>query len=239
MNLRILTLGMAICALLSGSSRGEFVFVVAGNLPSAQNYALAFEEVGLIAPNYNNYNNVSKGQTFIPKVPGVLTEVDALVILGKPKNVTAYPSLRVSIFTSNAGIPISHLATVQVPKMQFTPFVISGNFRETFDFRDYNIALTAATEYMVVFATPFGVNGTSGGDSAYLIGHPNMLIGQSASQARDGIVWERFGHRVELGIEVRAVVPEPTTLALLSLGSVCLLRATIEPHHTNPCPTRP
>jgi hypothetical protein len=200
--------------------------VVASNLLPAQNYVTAFEEVGLIAPNYNNYNNVSKGQTFIPNVSGVLTEVDALVIRGEPNNVTAYPPLRVSIFTSNAGIPMSHLATIQVPRSSFSPFVISGNFRETFDFRNHNIALTAAAEYMVVFATQFGVVGTGGSESPYLIGWPSRTtkMGLSASQARDGIIWERFGDSRELAIEVRAdIIPEPSALALMLFSAVALL----------------
>lgn len=210
---------LAISILFAENAHGDYI--VASNLPPVQVDTSAWEEVGLIAPNYNGYVNVSKGQTFIPHTSGVLTEVDALIGFGNPPSVAVYPPLQLSVFTSNAGIPLSQLASVELPMTDFSWYLGSDYTRETIDFSEFKIPLASGAEYMIVFATPFGVAGSHGGHSAYLIGYPQKFLGLSASQARDGITWERFGDIREIAIEVRAV-PEPNHFGLVFLGIVAI-----------------
>lgn len=191
--------------------------VVASNLPATQIYTGAWEEVGLIAPDYNNYNNVSKGQSFTSQLTGVLTTVDALIASGR----SGEPPLNISIYTSNAGIPVTRLGTVQMASSRFARFLFSNNYRETIDFTHLKIPLVYGNEYLVAFETPFGLAGTHGGHSPYLIGWPeSQALGRTASQARNGIDWEVFRTR-ELGIEVRGI-PEPASAALLLTAMVAL-----------------
>jgi hypothetical protein len=183
----------------------------------------AWEEVGLIAPAYNNYNNVSKGQTFIPTASGTLTEIDALVVYGKPPSSEDFPPLQVTVATSLAGIPVTSLATITMPKDRFTYRLTSTEARHTFDFKDFRIRLDAGAQYMVLFETPFGVAGENGVHSAYFAGWPaQRKLGLTASLARDGQNWERFSDgrlpdTRELAIEVKAV-PEPATLGLILIA---------------------
>jgi hypothetical protein len=219
MQTKYMSAGLIIALLLSAKVEADVV--VASNLPATQVHTYAWEEVGLIAPNYNNYNNVSKGQSFIPQHSGNLTTVDALISLGRFPPAPGSPPLNISIYTSNAGIPIAQLGTVQRLTSDFTPHLSSSHTRETIDFSELEIPLLAGDQYMVVFHTPFGVSGTHGGHSPYLAGYPQTFLGLTASQARNGIYWEVFpGHR-EIAIEVRAIpIPEPgaSTLAVLVIA---------------------
>lgn len=207
-------------------------YVVAGNLPETQLDSLGFEEVGWVyhSDRYN-YDNISKGQAFIPRVSGTLTEIDALIAYGIAELERPYPPLRVSVFTSDAGIPLTHLATREFPKEEFTeydPGSDETHTRFTVDFSEFLVPLLAGSEYIVTFSTPFG----DVEHSPYLIGYPNryMGLGITASVARDGHTWERFGDVIgtndaELAIEVRAI-PEPESIVQLLLASLILASAT-------------
>jgi hypothetical protein len=188
--------------------------VVASNLPTTQLSTLAWEEIGMIDPRYNNYNNDSKGQQLIPSASGVLTTVDALIGVYSSSPPPNYPPLNVSIYTSLAGIPITKLATRSFPETAF--FVISDTskkHRTTIDFSASQIPIVAGNQYLVAFETPYGVNTQNNAPIPYLAGYPETFLGLPASQARDGIHWELFGDPREIGISV-SVVPEPSTLVL-------------------------
>ena len=212
-------LSILIFILVSASACGSHAalpgYVVASNLPATQITTSAWEEVGLIAPSYNNYNNVSKGQQFVAAFDGTLTTVESLVGVGFLQSPSVSPPLNVSIYTASAGIPITLLGTTTTPASSFSSFnpPAPTDHREIFDFSSLSIPLVAGHQYLVAFDTPFGVAGRSGSNSPYLIGYPQMFLGLTASQARNGHDWELFtGHR-EIAIEVRAV-PEPSTILL-------------------------
>lgn len=195
-------------------------FVVASNLPTNWLDIGVWEEVGLIAPAYNDYNNVSNGQTFIPRLSGDLTEVDALIGAGLTQPLDGSPPLQISIHTSNSGIPLSRLGTVELPASAFSSITNSDNTRETIDFRLFHIQLSAGSQYMVTFETPFGLPGTHGGHSPFFIGRAISSLGITASVARDGVNWEVYPGVRELAIEVRAI-PEPSILHV-ALIAACL-----------------
>jgi hypothetical protein len=199
---------LAFALMTSATSKAERV--TASNLPAHQVHTYAWEEVGLIAPMYNEYNNVAKGQSFIAQLGGPLTTVEALVTLGPSKPVANHPPLKVSIYTSSDGIPITRLATVERMASDFEGFLVTGFSRKVFDFANRQVKLTAGNEYMIAFETPYGIAGSHGGDSAHLIGYPQEFLGLNASQAPDGVHWEEFSDHRELGIVAR-VVPEPAT----------------------------
>src|SRR5436190_16851891 len=94
-------------------------FVVASNLLDGQTSSNASEEVGLIAPAYNNFNNRKVGQSFVPLSPGILTNVVAMVTRGS-QPLSATPPLDVSVYSSAAGIPLSQLATLSFPASDFS-----------------------------------------------------------------------------------------------------------------------
>jgi hypothetical protein len=207
---------IALVSLSLGSS-AKADFIVASNFAAGQVYTQAWEEVGLIAPKYNNVNNSAVGQTFIPQSNAKLTEVDALISAGYQHPVANSPPLRVSIATSMAGIPITNVATLELPATRFSSFFNSTNCRETFDFSAFGIDLVAGNEYMVLFQTPFGVTAP---DTAvlnftpYFVGFPQAFLGIVGSGASDGTNWQRYPGIKELAIEVRAV-PEPSTFTML------------------------
>jgi hypothetical protein len=78
-------------------------FIVASNLLDGQLRSNVAEEVGLISPTYNNFDNRKVGQSFVPQSSGVLTSVDALVRRGD-QPLSAVPPLEVSIYSSGSGI---------------------------------------------------------------------------------------------------------------------------------------
>ena len=227
MNVKMLVIKLGLTLSVIGEANADVI--VASNLPATQFSTLAWEEVGLIAPHYNNYNNVSKGQPFIPRYSGILTTIDTLISLGRVPPAPASPPLNVSIYSSNAGIPIAQLGTRQYSTSSFSSHLVtSSHKRIAVDFSQFDIQLVAGDQYMVVFHTPFGVSGEHGGHSPYLVGYPTTFLGLTASQAPNGIDWEVFtGHR-EIAIEVRAIpIPEPGagTLALLAVV------ALVQPHN--------
>jgi hypothetical protein len=199
--------------------------VVATNLTDAQVDTNAWEEIGLIAPAYNNYNNRSVGQSFNPQSSGILTTVDALIAAGRFSPVPGSPPLNVSIYTSAAGIPIASLGTLTFPASDFSPLLTSASNRETFDFSQFQIVLETAQEYLIAFETPFGINGRSGSDSPFLAGwSPTSLdgdhslsLGENLSSATNGSDWQLSSYYKELGIVVRAT-PEPGSGCLLLVG---------------------
>jgi hypothetical protein len=196
--------------------------VVASNLPPATVDSGAWEEVGLIAPSYNNYNNVSKGQSFTSHITGTLTTVDALIGAGGSTPIPGSPPLNVSIYSSNDGIPLTVLGTIQVPVSSIAGRFAPNN-RERIDFSDLGIPLVSGNEYMVAFETPFGISGTNGTHAPYHVGWPPArVLGQPASQARNGVDWEVMGNAREIGIEVRAI-PEPDAVVLFFISTTALL----------------
>jgi hypothetical protein len=198
-------------------------FIVAQNLPASQQYGDYFETIGLIAPNINRFN-ARVGQSFISQAAAKLTTVEALVAAGDSGPIAGSPPLDVSIYESSIGVPTALLGTVQRPASDFT-YQISGlSQRATFDFSALNIPLVAGKNYIVVFSTPFGINGQGEIDSPYLISDelspknptPPLAVGESASIALNGSDWNVFGDR-ELAITVHGI-PEPSGFLLALLG---------------------
>jgi len=220
-------IAMGIAIVLSCAPPAQCDYIVAGNLSPEVFNTFAWEEIGLISPRYNNYNNVSKGQSFIAQESGLLTEIDALVAYRQPPSLAAYPPLRVTISTANAGIPATPLATLTFPKEHFTALLDSSDTRHTFDFANFRVPLVAGSEYMVLFDTPFGVAGTNGIHSAYFAGWPAArTLGVPVSVAMNGQDWQRTTWATELAIEVRAV-PEPSailSMVITVLASSCVRR---------------
>jgi hypothetical protein len=212
-----------LCAIASRAIAATGDFVVASNLLDSQLRSNAAEEVGLISPTYNNFNNRKVGQSFVSQLSGILTSVDAMVIRGSVP-LSAEPPLDVSIYSSLAGIPIAQLATLSFPASVFSDgFPLDQ--RKTFDFSQFQIPLDSSHEYMVTFGTAYGVNGSNGSNSPYLVdwspssldGNHAISLGRNLSSAPDGINWQTRSFYQELGIVVRAI-PEPSTLVLSILA---------------------
>jgi hypothetical protein len=173
-------------------------FVVASNMTDAQVNTNAWEEIGLIAPNYKDYNNVSKGQSFLSQSNGMLTTIDALVAAGLTSPSPDSPPLNVSMYSSSDGIPVTRLGTLTISATAFAPLLGHSNHRVTFDFSPLDINLESGQEYLIAFETPFGINGHNGGDSPFFAGwSPSSLagshaisLGRNLSFAADGTVWQ-------------------------------------------------
>jgi hypothetical protein len=200
--------------------------VVASNLPPLTTRTTAWEEVGLISPTYNNYNNVGKGQAFVAASSGALTTVEALVARGTTPGQTR-PPLRVSVYTASDGLPIEVLGTKQYTS-GFGPVGSSSNTRVAFDFRDLLIRLEAGSEYFIAFETPFGNIGTNGTHAPYFVGFsidpPETHLGRPLALARNSVDWEIYSGKRELFLTVRAT-PEPTSIAMLV--PACILASLV------------
>lgn len=215
-----------VCLQVSVSSAD---FIVAQNLPASQQYGDSFYDIGVIATQTDE-NNPRVGQSFISNVNAKITTIDALVTAGNFGPIADSPPLDVSLYESESGIPTALLGSVQRPASDFTYQSSGIGQRATFDFSPLNIPLVAGQNYMVVFSTPFGINGLSGFDAPYLVAaalssrNPiaSVELGEFASFAPHGSDWN-ITIEGELTIAVNGA-PEPCGLALSLLGLTAFAR---------------
>jgi len=234
MKIHLAILGFVLaCDVVSTSHGGEVI--VADNIPTGRQTSLAWDSVGLIAPSWNSSENNSKGQFFTPTNSGTLTTIQTILASGFYERVVDAPPLDVSIYTSNAGIPVEKLGTRRFSSTDFYPVNGWDNHLVTIDFSSLDIGLIGGEGYMVLYESPYGVIGKDDRDAPYQLGllvNPPASLGSSYSIARNGADWEVAKisppYTFQLDTTVRVnIVPEPTSgnLALLYIMSRLLRRS--------------
>jgi MYXO-CTERM domain-containing protein len=221
----IILIVVALSAWLSDGATASADYIVASNLFDTQKTTSTYFSVGVNFPTVPA-NNISDGQSFIAKASGVVTTIDALVFVDS-NTTTGYPPLNVSIYTANAGIPISRLGTISTSRLDYNLLGSAAGHRKTLNFSSLNIMLEGGHEYFVAFETPFAVSSPL--ERPYNIGQsPNsrsgnhdLSFGTNMTTALNATDWSVNSNFVELGLVVRAV-PEPSSLALAALALVAL-----------------
>jgi hypothetical protein len=206
--------------------------IAASNFPMGQTSTNGWQEIGLIAPRYNNFNNSNWGQSFVATADGLLTTVDTLLAAGMEQRLSGSPPLSVSFHKSVAGLPVAKLGTVSYTANDFFSVFGSDDHRVMIDFTAFAIPIRTGEEYLVAYETPFGLPGTNGSHAPYFVGlvldNP-IPFGRTTSVARNGIDWEVTPpptppYTFELATRIWTT-PEPTVGQLLIMAvAIALLR---------------
>jgi hypothetical protein len=214
--------GLVLVSLLSASAQAEVI--VAHNIPDGQQSSNIWMEVGLTIPDRDSFINVSRGQSFIPTSSGTLSSVKTIITSGEGLTIADPPPLDISVYTADAGIPISKLGTRTFSRSDFLPFS-QDNHIVTIDFYEFGIDLMAGAEYMVVYQCPFGVENENGRFTPFYVAaivNGPTPFGRRMSTAPHGDDWQIFGVADpaitwELATSIRVIpVPEPSSSVVVS-----------------------
>jgi PEP-CTERM motif-containing protein len=152
------------------------------------------------------------GQTFAPTESGQLADVAILLSENGGQPTSVFVDLR----PTQSGVPTSTIlgtATIPGNLLSSTPTLLSA------DFTSLDIPLSVGTEYAFTLTT-------SANGGAYVDGgdQNGYAAGGAFTSDDSGGTWSSSGlGSFDVGFQVTAVVPEPTSMALVIVGGAGLI----------------